>query len=1287
MPNPKLDHARASSPELKHWSDGELAAAIWEEHHTDEPIEEFALRIDFPVEEMREFLDVPGTRPPADPRPEEVQAQEPPSEPAALSPPRPPEEELLDTRRAQDAALPFTRRTAATAAVRPREPGLVTPGEQLIHGITKGSAVALGNTAAKAINLIPPGLSRIYGGPNPEIVARDVETWLRETTAMHPDPVEMGEGWYNPASPNFLKGLDKSAPGISGHLAQFMLPYLVGVRAGAPRMLAAFGAGATAFDTQSPRLSNLIQEAEIKGFKLANPVTKYMEAKPGDTMAFGALMNGLEFAGLDLAFSTLFAGGLKLHKVARNAARRGQNVERAVELARRYPGYDDLLELNAATKMLDDVPPVGTGTVLRPPGVKGKIAKAVTKKAAKGALPQQEPLVAAKELPDPLDLPSSPEYTAPETLVKMQAGKTRLEKLARAEDPTAHASQFDQRKFDALVRDLEKGRMDPRAGMVRLPSGSEIKEGAKAVKEGAKAVGLPAVKGFDKLVRPIKSRIIAAHPVAGPRASTILDFFELEQNIIAHEAYEKLEPLLRMYTRLKKADKAAWNSAYKRNDMPKLYDIATKYERNKINPGMRAELTNTREAFDQMHELAKKHGMELAYHESTKGAADYLPLKVRNYKKFREHGGLDEFEEQLLHARKAYAEKRLFPAPEGGSPFWKTEFLKPFKAPNYEISTPYHIEWGKPYFKYSDKHVPAQLGAQGGGRLKVDGKTGKVTITGRDGEIIRVKDAELTDHMINEEIYKFLRAKESGGAARPGRRGESFAKERKIVMTKDLEPLYGDFAEVVSDYPRRLGYALAKKRLMGQVPGAEQQGYMQVLKQMRKDGTLTEAELSEVGGEIAELIGIRLRGGERGISNFAKGYRDFVYATTIANPFSTLTQSSEFMLNAYRNGWINNLAGTGKASLDNLPVWMRNALKVKDRGVRLKDLGISDVGAEYRGGGAGKISGSIHKLLNGGIIKGVKVPGAINLSGFKKMDVLMKESNLNGALRKAQKQLGNSKGAAAFEKRMRPFYGDETEALMQGIKSGNKNDLTRLYLYQELAKTQPLSLSEMPQTYLKSGGFGRSMYFLKSFGLKQMETMRRDVLRQLGSGDKKVAAEGVYNLLSLGLLFGAGTAGQNMLKDWIAGRYVTGDEYLLESGMNLIGLSRYNVYDFRRHGPEIGTYTIFAPPAPGLKEAWRGDFESLHKYWPGGGKLWHWRYGAGAKREAEDRDRRSRNYGKLPNVIDPLPPPPEISAPVGPVMPKSLAEELWKKYVSPPGTGTVLRPEKNKDLTPPPPLP
>ena len=789
------------------------------------------------------------------------------------------------------------------------------------------------------------------------------------------------------------------------------------------------------------------------------------------------------------------------------------------------------------------------------------------------------------------------------------------------------------------------------------------------------------MKGFDKLVRPVKSRIIAAHPEAGPRVSTALDFFELEQNLIAHEAHEKLDPLLRMYTRLKKGDKAAWNSAYKRNDMPKLYDIAEKYERSKINPGMRAELTNVRRAFDEMHKLANKHGVKLAYHESTKGAADYLPLKVRSYKKFRDHVGLDEFEEQLLNARKDYAQKRLFPAQEQGSPFWKTEFLKPFKAPNYKISTPYRVEWGKPYFKYSDKHVPVQLGAQGRAGLKVDGKTGKVSIEGSDGRIVRVKDAELTDHMIGEEIYKYLRAKESGGAATPRRSGESFAKKRKIVMTKGLEPLYGDFAEVVSDYPRRLGYAIAKKRLMGEVPGAEQQGYMQILKQMRKDGTLTEAEFGTVSGDIAELVGTRLRGGERGVSNFAKGYRDFVYATTIANPLSTLTQSSEFMLNAYRNGMINNLAGTADATLNNLPVWMRNALRKTDKGVRLKDLGLADIGAEYKGEGAGRISGSIHKLLNGGVIKGVKIPGAINLSGFKKMDVLMKESNLNGALRKAQRQLKNPKGKAAFEKRMRPFYGDKTDALVNGIKSGNKNDdLTRLYLYQELAKTQPLSLSEMPEQYLVGEILGmpnlaRSSYFLKSFGLKQLETMRRDVLRQLASGDKKVAAEGVYNLFSLGLLFGGGTVGQNMLKDWIAGRYVTEGEYLQEAGMNLIGLSRYNVYDFKRHGPWVGATTIFAPPTPGAKEVTtavrakdqegeRDAIESLWKYFPVFGKLYHWRYGAGAKREAKDRNTRSRNYGKIGEVIDDTPPLPEIPEPVGPVMPKSLPAELWEKHVS-----------------------
>ena len=308
----------------------------------------------------------------------------------------------------------------------------------------------------------------------------------------------------------------------------------------------------------------------------------------------------------------------------------------------------------------------------------------------------------------------------------------------------------------------------------------------------------------------------------------------------------------------------------------------------------------------------------------------------------------------------------------------------------------------------------------------------------------------------------------------------------------------------------------------------EHQGYIQILNKMRKDLNIPEGKES---GEIARLIGERLRAGEKafGVESGAqrlndsifKGYRDFVYLSTLGNPFSTITQTSELGLNAYRNGIFNTLAGTKTATLDNLPKFMQKALNHTDEGVRMKSLGLDDIGAEYAGGGHGVISGSINKLLGGGQIKGVKVPGIMNIAGFKKLDTLMKESNLNGALNKAKNQLKTAKGEKAFRDKMSPFYQEQTDDLVKALKSGNKdNDLTRLYLYQELAKTQPISLSEMPEVYLKSGGFGKSFYFLKSFGLKQLETMRRDVIRQIASGNKKQAAEGFYNLLGMGLLCG-----------------------------------------------------------------------------------------------------------------------------------------------------------------------
>jgi len=151
------------------------------------------------------------------------------------------------------------------------------------------------------------------------------------------------------------------------------------------------------------------------------------------------------------------------------------------------------------------------------------------------------------------------------------------------------------------------------------------------------------------------------------------------------------------------------------------------------------------------------------------------------------------------------------------------------------------------------------------------------------------------------------------------------------------------------------------------------------------------------------------------------------------------------------------------------------------------------------------------------------------------------------------------------------------------------DDLVRLHLFSELSKTQPISMAEMPEAYLRSGGLGRSFYFLKSFGLKQLETARRDIYRKLASDNKKEKAEGFYNMLSLGALFGGGTTGASMAKDWILDRDTKANEYLWDAAaQSYAGQSRYQMQKAWKKPDLIDKFaTLIGPPTPGLKETRR----------------------------------------------------------------------------------------------------
>ena len=944
--------------------------------------------------------------------------------------------------------------------------------------------------------------------------------------------------------------------GFAQSMTQFAVPYLAARSAGAPGPVASFVAGASGFDTQTERLSNILRDGTIMGLELEDPVTEYLAYKPGsDTMLEGALKNGIEMGLLDAGISLTFLAGLKSYRTLANAGKKGQNPQKVLDNLKRDPNYDKQLELHDAVNFADQP---GAKTSPLP---KLKKTKFITHKGSKVA-------------------------------------------IDRAKEDSLHASQYSE---EGAIRLQKAADARSKAGFIKLGvddlADTPIVQIPKALKSK-----------FDSAVQPLKAQIIKAHPQFGPRVSTLVDHFELEQNILAFQAYRKLDPGLKSFERMKIADKKLFDSAYKNKDFAKLYDIARRYENGvfragandkslgKIKiPGFQQKLKDTLLTFEEMYQLGTQNGIKMGKIDN------YLPRQIKDFAKFRRSIGRTD-DPLLIEIEQE---------------------MKAFAAKNIDDTNKLRAKKGEAPISPED--------------LNINYDTGKVDFNG-----IRYQNLELSTYAKEKIALNRLNLAEAGGTGQP--KGADFTLQRTVKMTPEAESHYHGFAQAVSQYPRKWAYEIAHNRLQGKIPGMEHQGYKNVMMKMAKDLDIPEGAARE---EIARLVSVRLRAGEKALSlksgqqnvldNVFKGYRDFVYLTTLGNPFSTLTQSSELFLNAYRNGVLNNITGTKTAIIDNLPKFMKSAFNRTDKGMRMSDLGLLDIGAEYQGAGQGFISKIPATLLNGGKIKGVKIPGAMNLAGFKRMDFIMKESNLNGAFLKARNQLKTAKGEKAFRDKMSPYYQEQTDDLIKGIKSGKKdNDLTKLYLYQELAKTQPISLSEMPQVYLQSGGPLKSMYFLKSFGLKQLETMRRDVFRQIASGNKEQVKQGVYNFFSISLLFGSGIAGQNYLKDFMLDRNrAEWQSHALETGLNLHGLSRFQFKKFDTLDWPDALAEAFLPPTPVMEKIGKEGFLSkTQKNWPLFGKFLYWKYGYGKEITQRDRDKRMREKGLPVRPRPPKPPAP-----------------------------------------------
>ena len=474
----------------------------------------------------------------------------------------------------------------------------------------------------------------------------------------------------------------------------------------------------------------------------------------------------------------------------------------------------------------------------------------------------------------------------------------------------------------------------------------------------------------------------------------------------------------------------------------------------------------------------------------------------------------------------------------------------------------------------------------------------------------------LTKFEEQEVARKFLDSQYRG----QGKQGYQFNRKIKKIDEKYMR-YYGGFGSNVQRYINNLTYRVAKNRFTGDSPLAPNGGYKKEVTERMADGRLRPGEAQE----IERLFDVRLRGGEQSVGDGYRTLANITYLSTIGNPISTITQTSEAFLNAFRNGVFHTAKTAGKT--------------MKGTGIRLKDLDLEVIAKEM----VDPIATTTGRGFTSKLQKGTRkfLDFALDKSFFRKVDFMMKESNLNGAMSKAQQQLKNPKSAEYkdFVAKQSKFFEGETQNLVDAIKKGDINDPNvKNFLYAKLARTQPISLSEYPEYYIKNKN-ARPFYFLKSFGLKQLETTRREVLRKISSSNAQEVREGMKQGIRLSVLFGGGITGVNTVKDWLLdrddrpgmfeGNQMPTRERLASNAMDgiltLFGLSKYNTYRIKDDTGK-GVIEVFMPPRSfevldGIGGLLKGDpsklGRTLEKSFPLVGKIWseHWGSAAAYKRK------------------------------------------------------------------------
>lgn len=373
---------------------------------------------------------------------------------------------------------------------------------------------------------------------------------------------------------------------------------------------------------------------------------------------------------------------------------------------------------------------------------------------------------------------------------------------------------------------------------------------------------------------------------------------------------------------------------------------------------------------------------------------------------------------------------------------------------------------------------------------------------------------------------------------------------------------------------------------------------------LAENGEITSAQIKEV----SEIFEARFNRGRMGA--VADLFKNFAYLETMGSNFgSTITQISDLAIASYQNGLLNTASALAPAAANKTVI-------------SLEDIGVTKIAAEFEGT----------------TWSSKAVDLSFTITGLKTIDRFGKRVLIQGAYNKFVKKA--NKGNKEFTKEMNRIFGSEASTVINDLKTGVISDDVTFLLANELMEVQPIALSEMSEQHLKSGN-GKIFFILKSFTIKQLSIYRRDVYKEIASGDPKRVAKGLTNFVTLLSFMALAGASRDWLWDMLTGQEPDElEDIVVANVLKAFGLSKYNLDQMSRPyqplSPADVMFEIILPPRKTANNLWRDyqdqkngrdkDFKDLRvlRSIPVGGELyWFWFGGV-------NKSRNNNSFGDVP---------------------------------------------------------